>query len=119
MKKQGFDEPIGAAKITSAYNLPCGNIIHTVGPIVSGSLNGTHRKQLENCYASCLETAVQNSVRSIAFCCISTGVFGFPQKEAAEIAVRTVRKFQKGHNIEVVFNVFTENDYEIYSRLLG
>ena len=119
MKKQGFDEPTGTAKITSAYNLPCGNIIHTVGPIVSGSLNDTHREQLENCYASCLETAVQNSVRSIAFCCISTGVFGFPQKEAAEIAVRTVRKFQKGHNIEVIFNVFTENDYEIYSRLLG
>lgn len=119
IKRQGFDEPTGTAKITSAYNLPCGNIIHTVGPIVSGSLNDTHRKQLENCYASCLETAVQNSVRNIAFCCISTGVFGFPQKEAAEIAVRTVRKFQKGHNIEVIFNVFTENDYEIYSRLLG
>lgn len=119
MKRQGFDEPTGTAKITSAYNLPCGNIIHTVGPIVSGSLNDTHCKQLENCYASCLETAVQNSVRNIAFCCISTGVFGFPQKEAAEIAVRTVRKFQKGHNIEVVFNVFTENDYEIYSRQLG
>lgn len=119
IKRQGFDEPTGTAKITSAYNLPCGNIIHTVGPIVSGSLNDTHRKQLENCYASCLETAVQNNVRNIAFCCISTGVFGFPQKEAAEIAVRTVRKFQKGHNIEVIFNVFTENDYEIYSRQLG
>lgn len=119
IKRQGFDEPTGTAKITSAYNLPCGNIIHTVGPIVSGSLNDTHRKQLENCYASCLETAVQNNVRNIAFCCISTGVFGFPQKEAAEIAVRTVRKFQKGHNIEVVFNAFTENDYEIYSRQLG
>lgn len=119
MKKQGCGEPTGTAKITSAYNLPCGNIIHTVGPVVSGGLNDTHRNQLESCYMSCLETAVRNSVRSIAFCCISTGVFGFPQKEAAEIAVRTVRKFQKNHDIEVIFNVFTENDYKIYSGLLG
>lgn len=119
MKKQNRSEPTGTAKITSAYNLPCGNIIHTVGPIVNGSLNDTHRKQLESCYKSCLETAVQNSVRSIAFCCISTGVFGFPQKEAAEIAVKTVRMFREKHDIEVIFNVFTKDDYEIYKKLLG
>ena len=70
-------------------------------------------------FLSCLEIAVQNHIKSIAFCCISTGVFGFSQKEAAEIAVGTVRAFQKNHDIEVVFNVFTEKDHEIYRKLLG
>lgn len=119
MKKQGCEEPTGTAKITSAYNLPCDNIIHTVGPVVSGRLNDTHCRQLESCYTSCLETAVRNNVRSIAFCCISTGVFGFPQREAAEIAVSTVRNFRKNHDIEVIFNVFRQDDCDIYSRLLG
>lgn len=119
MDRQGGDEPTGAAKITSAYNLPCDRIIHTVGPIVSGRLNDTHCRQLESCYVSCLETAVQNNVQSIAFCCISTGVFGFPQKEAAEIAVKKVRKFREDHDIEVIFNVFRQDDYDIYSGLLG
>lgn len=119
MKRQGFAEPTSTAKLTSAYNLPCGNIIHTVGPIVSGRLNDKHCRQLESCYVSCLETAVRNNMNSIAFCCISTGVFGFPQNEAAEIAVQTVRRFQKNHDIEVIFNVFTAEDYDIYSGLLG
>ncbi|MDE6763216.1 MAG: protein-ADP-ribose hydrolase [Oscillospiraceae bacterium] len=119
MDRQGIEEPTGTAKITSAYNLPCDHIIHTVGPIVNGKLTEKHCRQLESCYRSCLEAAMQNNVTSIAFCCISTGVFGFPQKEAAEIAVKTVRKFRKNHNIEVIFNVFTENDYTIYSGLLG
>lgn len=119
MLKQGSEEPAGTAKITSAYNLPCGHIIHTVGPIVSGRLNEAHCRLLENCYSSCLETAVRNNVQSVAFCCISTGVFGFPQREAAEIAVRTVRKFQKDHDIKVVFNVFKQDDFNIYSGLLG
>ncbi|MDE7287953.1 MAG: protein-ADP-ribose hydrolase [Oscillospiraceae bacterium] len=119
MERQGREEPTGSAKITSAYNLPCDRIIHTVGPIVSGRLNDTHCRQLESCYKSCLETAVQNNVKSIAFCCISTGVFGFPQREAAEIAVDTVRKFRKNHDIEVIFNVFRQDDYNIYSGLLG
>ncbi|MDE7279548.1 MAG: protein-ADP-ribose hydrolase [Oscillospiraceae bacterium] len=119
MDRQGIEEPTGTAKITSAYNLPCDHIIHTVGPIVSSILTEKHCRQLESCYRSCLEAAMQNNVTSIAFCCISTGVFGFPQKEAAEIAVKTVRKFRKNHNIEVIFNVFTENDYTIYSGLLG
>lgn len=119
MDRQGGEEPTGTAKITSAYNLPCGHIIHTVGPIVSGRLTEKHCGQLESCYNSCLITAVRNNVQSIAFCCISTGVFGFPQKEAAEIAVRTVRNFRKGHDIEVIFNVFRQDDYDIYSGLLG
>ena len=117
MKAQGHEEPIGNAKITPSYNLPCDYIIHTVGPIVQGTLTDRHCQFLQSCYHSCLELAVQNEIKSIAFCCISTGVFGFPQNEAAEIAVDTVRAFR--HNTEVIFNVFTEKDYEIYRRLLG
>lgn len=119
MAEQGREEPTGTAKITPAYNLPCDCIIHTVGPIVSGALTEKHCRQLESCYMSCLETAVRNNIQSIAFCCISTGVFGFPQKEAAKIAVNTVRKFRKNHNIEVIFNVFRQDDCDIYSGLLG
>ena len=119
MQKQGHEEPTGKAKITPAYNLPCDYVIHTVGAIVQGALKQEHCRQLESCYQSCLEIAVQNQIKSIAFCCISTGVFGFPQKEAAGIAVSTVKAFQKNHDIEVVFNVFTEKDHEIYRELLG
>lgn len=119
MEAQGHAEPTGSAKITPAYNLPCGYVIHTVGPIVDGQLTQMHRSLLESSYRSCLEIAVQNHVQSIAFCCISTGVFGFPQQEAAEIAVRTVRDFRRTHGIQVIFNVFREDDHEIYKRLLG
>ena len=119
MKAQGQVEPTGKAKITPAYNLPCNYVIHTVGPIVQGRLTEEHCRLLESSYKSCLEIAVQNNVKSIAFCCISTGVFGFPQEKAAEIAVRTVREFHKTHDIQVIFNVFKEDDHEIYKRLLG
>ena len=102
-----------------AYNLPFNYVIHTVGPIVQGQLTDEHCRLLESSYKSCLEIAVQNNVKSIAFCCISTGVFGFPQEKAAEIAVRTVREFRKTHDIQVIFNVFKEDDHEIYKRLLG
>lgn len=119
VSRHGSEEPTGAAKITSAYNLPCGNVIHTVGPIVRGRLNDTHCRQLESCYNSCLEAALGNNVQSVAFCCISTGVFGFPQKEAAEIAVNTVRNFRKNNDVKVIFNVFGQDDYEIYRGLLG
>ena len=118
MQAQGHEEPTGKAKITPAYNLPCEYVIHTVGPIVQRRLTNEHCRLLESCYKSCLELAVKNKIRSIAFCCISTGVFGFPQERAAEIAVQTVRYFLKNHDIEVIFNVFTEKDYEIYRRLL-
>lgn len=119
MKAQGHEEPTGTAKITPAYNLPCDYVIHTVGPIVQGRLTKKHCELLKSCYQSCLELAVLNGIKSIAFCCISTGVFGFPQDKAAEIAVQTVREFLNSHDIEVMFNVFTEKDYKIYSGLLG
>ena len=121
MEKQGYEEPTGQAKITPAYNLPCKHVIHTVGPIVQGELTKRHEHLLASCYRSCLELAERNGVRSIAFCCISTGVFGFPQRRAAEIAVKTVRDWRaKTHSdIEVIFNVFKDGDYDIYRDLLG
>ena len=119
MKKQGYPEPTGQAKITPAYNLPCDYVIHTVGPIVQGKLTAEHCRLLKSCYQSCLELAVQNGIDSIAFCCISTGVFGFPKQEAAEIAVRTVRNFMKSHIIKVIINVFGNEDYGIYRKILG
>lgn len=119
MKAQSHEEPTGKAKITPAYNLPCQYVIHTVGPIVDSILTDEHCRLLESSYKSCLEIAVQNGIGSIAFCCISTGVFGFPQDKAAEIAVRTVREFRKSHDIQVIFNVFKEEDYEYYQKLLG
>ena len=119
MKAQGHEEPTGTAKITPAYDLPCDYVIHTVGPIVQGRLTEKHCELLKSCYQSCLELAMLNGIKSIVFCCISTGVFGFPQDKAAEIAVQTVREFLLTHDIEVIFNVFTEKDYKIYSRLLG
>lgn len=119
MKKQGYPEPTGQAKITPAYNLPCEYVIHTVGPIVQEKLTAEHCRLLKSCYQSCLELAVQNEIDSIAFCCISTGVFGFPKQEAAEIAVRTVRNFMKSHRIRVIFNVFGNEDYGIYRKILS
>ncbi len=120
MQAQGYEEPTGQAKITPAYNLPFDYVIHTVGPIVSGRLNNEHCRLLESCYKSCLEIAIENNIQSVAFCCISTGVFGFPQERAAEIAIKTVREHLKIYdNIQIIFNVFKEDDYEIYRRLLG
>lgn len=121
MQEQREPEPTGRAKITLAYNLPCRYVLHTVGPIVSGRLTEKHRRQLADCYRSCLELAADNRVKSIAFCCISTGEFHFPQEEAAKIAVRTVKDFmQTDQRIErVIFNVFKQEDYDIYQKLLG
>jgi len=119
MKKQGHEEPTGTAKITPAYNLPCRYILHTVGPIVNGKLTDEHKKLLESCYLSCLKLADKNGLKSIAFCCISTGVFGFPQKEAANIAVHTVREYKKHSDIQVIFNVFKDDDYNIYEKILN
>ncbi|MCM1560170.1 MAG: protein-ADP-ribose hydrolase [Butyrivibrio sp.] len=120
MEKQGCEEPTGQAKITAAYNLPCKYVLHTVGPIVRGELTSRHCEQLASCYRACLELADQNKCGSIAFCCISTGVFCFPNQKAAEIAVQTVREYRErtGSSIEVVFNVFQDRDYEIYRKLL-
>lgn len=121
MNEQGYDEPTGRAKITPAYNLPCRYVLHTVGPIVPGILTKKHCEQLAGCYQSCLELASGKGLKSIAFCCISTGEFHFPQKKAAGIAVKTVTDFLRTNTqIEkVVFNVFKQEDYDIYKRLLG
>lgn len=121
MKKQGYDEPTGQAKLTSAYNLPCKYVIHTVGPIVSGQLTQEDRDLLKSCYLSCLKLAEEKCVDSIAFCCISTGVFGFPQREAAQIAVDTVKEYkEESHSdIKVIFNVFKDSDLAIYRGVLA
>lgn len=120
MVEQGCDEPVGRAKITGAYNLPCKYIIHTVGPIVRGKLTSAHRQQLKSCYQSCLALAQERGIKSLAFCCISTGEFHFPNEDAALIAVDAVSRFiADGGGIKVIFNVFKEADYEIYSRLLA
>lgn len=121
MKEQGYEEPTGRAKITPAYNLPSEYVLHTVGPIVSGPLTERHCRQLADCYRSCLELAADKGLKSIAFCCISTGEFHFPQKKAAEIAVRTVTDYlNRDARVEkVVFNVFKQEDYNIYRGILG
>lgn len=121
MKKQGHNEPAGKAKITSAYNLPCKYVLHTVGPVVQGRLTKRDEKKLASCYRSCLTLAEENGVESIAFCCISTGEFHFPNERAAEIAVETVKKYkrQTQSRMKVIFNVFKEIDRCIYRELLG
>lgn len=121
MSKQGHEEETGKAIITPAYNLPCNYVLHTVGPIICGRLTEKDKKQLASCYRSCLELAEQNGIKSIAFCCISTGEFHFPNDKAAEIAVQTVKEYkrQTHSKIEVIFNVFKDMDYEIYRDLLG
>ena len=121
MKKQGCEEPAGQAKITPAYNLPCRFVIHTVGPIVCGRLTDKDCELLRSCYRSCLKLADENNLKSIAFCCISTGEFHFPNKRAAEIAIDTVKKYKAGtqSKIKVIFNVFKDTDYKIYRELLG
>ncbi|MCD8084011.1 MAG: protein-ADP-ribose hydrolase [Clostridiales bacterium] len=120
MRKQGREEEAGTAKITPAYNLPCDYVLHTVGPIVSGGLTKRHEDLLASCYLSCLELAEQYGIESIAFCCISTGVFHFPNERAAKIAIQTVKdyKAETGSKIKVIFNVFKDVDLEIYRNLL-
>ena len=120
MRAQGHYEETGTAKITSGYNLPARYVIHTVGPIVRGVLTVRNELQLQSCYRSCLQIAEQNGLKSIAFCCISTGEFHFPNQRAAEIAVKTVKEYlnETDSQLEVIFNVFKDTDYEIYHRLL-
>ena len=120
MERQGCPEPTGQAKITPAFNLPCRYILHTVGPIVDDRPTERNCAQLESCYRSCLTLAAENHLESVAFCCISTGEFHFPNEQAAEIAVQTVKTFlnQKNSVKKVIFNVFKDLDKEIYARLL-
>lgn len=121
MDKQGHEEPTGTAKITQSYNLPCDKVIHTVGPIIYDKLQEKDCELLCSCYQACLEIAEQNNLESIAFCCISTGEFRFPNDIAATLAVKTVNKFltDTQSKIKVVFNVFKDKDYAIYRELLG
>lgn len=120
MAQQQSEERAGRAKITKAYNLPCRYVLHTVGPIIFGAVTDKDCELLASCYRSCLELTAAYDLKSVAFCCISTGEFHFPNKLAAEIAVRTVKEYQKENpsKMEVIFNVFKDSDYKIYRRLL-
>lgn len=121
MQRQGHEEGAGEAKITPAYNLPCCYVLHTVGPIITGRVTGRDCQLLASCYRSCLELAERSGCRSVAFCCISTGEFHFPNRLAAQIAVETVRAYRQEQTnpMEVIFNVFQDQDHAIYRQLLG
>lgn len=116
-----YEEPTGTATLTKAYNLPCKYVIHTVGPIVYGKLNEELRQELRNCYENVLKCCVENEIKSVAFCCISTGEFHFPNDEAAKIALNTVTDFLKMNDgmERVIFNVFKDSDKEIYQKIFG
>ena len=120
MERQGCPEPTGRAKITPAFNLPCRHVLHTVGPIIEGRVTQRDRELLASCYRACLELAAEHGLESVAFCCISTGEFHFPNELAAEIAVETVKEFLKKQTSvkKVIFNVFKDTDRRIYERLL-
>lgn len=121
MERQGLDEPTGCAKITKAYNLPSKYILHTVGPIIYDTVSAKDCMLLASCYTSCLHKANEYSeIKTVAFCSISTGEFRFPKETASKIAVSTVCEFlelNKDRFDRVIFNVFTEEDYEIYAKL--
>lgn len=135
MQQQGYEEPVGRAKVTSAYNLPAKHVIHTVGPMCKEAPTAEQRKQLADCYVSCLDAAARNGLSSVAFCCISTGAFGFPQAEGASIATQAVKAWLDAHeagageaspngtagrkDMHVIFNVFTAEDERHYRELLG
>ena len=120
MDRQGHPEPTGQAKITAAFDLPCRYVLHTVGPIINGRVTKADKELLSSCYRSCLELAAEKGLESVAFCCISTGEFHFPNQLAAEIAVQTVKEFLKKQTSvkKVIFNVFKDMDKKIYERLL-
>lgn len=116
-----YEEPTGTATLTAGYNLPCDHVIHTVGPIVYGELNEMLCQDLRNCYENILKCCLEHDIRSVAFCCISTGEFHFPNDKAAQIAWETVKGFLEkyGDRMErVVFNVFKDSDLNIYERVL-
>lgn len=120
MTIQGHEEPTGTAKLTAGFNLPSKYVLHTVGPIVDGVLTQTHCEQLASCYRACLKLAQQHRLDSVAFCCISTGEFGFPNQKAAEIAAAVTDMLNHSeYTGRVIFNVFKDADLRIYRRLLG
>ncbi len=120
MQAQGHDEPTGCAKITPGFNLPARYALHTVGPIVRGLVTRQNREQLASCYRACLDLAAEHALQSVAFCCISTGEFHFPNELAAHIAIDTVSRHPAvQHNqIKVIFNVLKATDEQLYRRLL-
>lgn len=118
IEQQGHEEPTGKAKITGGYNLPSKHVIHTVGPVVGTQVTEEQIEQLKSCYKSCLKIAEKHALKSIAFCCISTGEFHFPNKLAAELAVQVIDKYLSTCNVErVVINVYKNEDYNIYRKL--
>ena len=119
MEQQGYPEPTGTAKITPAFNLPCKYVLHTVGPIIDGPVTAQDEALLASCYRACLEKAAEQDLESVAFCCISTGEFHFPNNLAAQIAVRTVKEFLSRQTSvrKVIFNVFKDLDKQIYQQL--
>lgn len=125
MRAQGHDEATGDAKLTPGFNLPARFVLHTVGPIVAPDAAGdfTPTKNdaalLASCYRSCLDLAAKHGLKSVAFCCISTGEFHYPKRAAAEIAIRTVRDWldENDADMKIVFNVFKDEDAEIYREL--
>ena len=121
MKKQGHEEETGKAKITSGYNLPAKYILHTVGPIIQWEVTGKEEELLVSCYRECLKLAADTGAESVAFCCLSTGVFRFPQQRAAEIATETVKNYinEDSRIKKVIFNVFKDDDLRIYHALIG
>lgn len=120
MEQQGRPEPTGQAKLTDGYNLPARYVLHTVGPIIHGRVTPQDRELLASCYRSCLKLASEHELQSVAFCCISTGEFHFPNQEAARIAVQTVKEFLQAPTTvrKVIFNVFKDIDANIYDDLL-
>ena len=120
MEQQGYPEPTGTAKITPAFNLPCKYVLHTVGPIIDGPVTAQDEALLASCYRACLEKAAEQDLESVAFCCISTGEFHFPNNLAAQIAVHTVKEFLSRQTSvrKVIFNVFKDLDKQIYQQLL-
>ena len=120
MEQQGRPEPAGRAKLTKGYNLPARYVLHTVGPIIQGRVTRRDRERLAACYRACLELAAEHGLKSVAFCCVSTGEFHFPHKDAAEIAVGAVKAFLETRSPvkRVIFNVFQDLDAKIYRGLL-
>lgn len=118
---KGKQEPNGQVKVTSGYNLPSKFIFHTVGPIVHGIVTKQNETDLRNCYLSCLNKAKEMNLKSIAFCCLSTGVFGYPKNKACALAIKTVKTWQEqnGYDINIIFNVFTDEDRCCYERELN
>ncbi len=116
-----YEQPTAVPMLTDAYNLPAMKVVHIVGPIVEGQLTSMHEKQLADCYRNTLEMCRENGLRSVAFCCISTGVFRFPGNRAAAIAVETVTEWLERHEgvmDRVIFNIFKDEDRKLYERLL-